>query len=188
MLYIGRPLPGLYDVKVIGTGSGAFDLSVVALDNAADKTFNAFTGTTAPSRIYNYWIDYSVAEDFPTFVTAVNYQFSGFQPPIQMDGSKVFKLGSTVPVKFQVRRMDGALAPDVTARLTLQKYSDGIPLGEPVDASPTGGADSGNLFRYDPQADQYVFNLSTSTMSVGTRKLIVTLDDGSAYDVLIGLK
>ncbi|HWS16343.1 MAG TPA: PxKF domain-containing protein [Candidatus Methylomirabilis sp.] len=188
VLYIGRPLPGAYDVKVIGTGSGGFNLSVVALDNAADKTFNAFTGTTAPSRVYDYRIDYLVAPDFPTIVTASTYQFLGFQPPIQSDGSKVFKLGSTIPVKFQVRRIDRSPAQDVTATLALQRYTNGIPVGEPIDASPTGGSDSGNLFRYDPQEDQYIYNLSTKTLSVGNWKLIVTLDDGSAYDVLIGLK
>ncbi len=188
VLYIGRPLPGLYTVEVIGTGYGAFNLSVAALDNSANDSFNAYEGTIAPSRSYNYQIDYSVSEDFPTIVTAANYQFLGFQPPIQIDGSKVFKVGSTVPVKFQLRRMDGALPTDVAARLTVQRYSDGSPLGEPIDASPTGGPDTGNLFRYDPQADQYVFNLSTATMSVGTWKLIVTLDDGSTYDVLFGLK
>jgi hypothetical protein len=188
ILYIGRPLPGAYDVNVIGTGSGVFNLSVVALDNAADETFNAFTGTAAPSRVYDYRIDYSASVDFPTIVTAVTYQFLGFQTPIQMDGSKVFKFGSTIPVKFQLKRRNGTPAPDVTATLALQRYTNGIPVGDPIDASPTGGSDSGNVFRYDPQEDHYIYNLSTRTLSVGTWKLIVTLDDGSAYNVLIGLK
>ena len=117
---------------------------------------------------------------------SVLYLFGGLRAPIPNDGSGVFKLGSTVPVKFPLTDANGAPVSTAIARLTLQMFSGGAPLGTPVDATPPGNADVGDLFRYD--GSQYIYNLSTKPLSVGTWQLQVHLDDGTVHTVLIGVK
>lgn len=62
------------------------------------------------------------------------------------------------------------------------------PMGEPIEPESAGAANIDNLFRYDPVADQYIYNLDTSDLSVGTWKAVVYFDDGSEQSVLFGLK
>jgi hypothetical protein len=119
---------------------------------------------------------------------AVLYNFIGFLPPIPNDGSGVFKLGSVVPVKFQLTDASGAFVSTAVASLTVQMFSGTTPVGTPIDATPPGGADTGNLFRYDSTSNQYIYNLSTQPESVGTWQLQAHLDDGTVYTVIIGLK
>jgi hypothetical protein len=56
------------------------------------------------------------------------------------------------------------------------------------EAASTAEASSGNVFRYDPLAKQYIFNLSTKPMAPGTHLLRIDLDDGQQHDVTISLK
>ena len=114
------------------------------------------------------------------------YRFGAFLPPVPNDGSGVFKLGSTVPLKFQLIDSNGALVPSAVAKLTLQMVAGRGPVGTPVDATPPGSADAENQFRYD--GTQYVFNLSTKPLSTGTWQLQVHLDDGTVHTMVIGLK
>ena len=113
-----------------------------------------------------------------------------FLPPIE--NNRVFKLGRTVPVKFQLTDVNGAhistAVANAVAKLVLQKYSGSEPSAEPIEATSTSGADSGNLSRYDSTENQYIYNLSTSSLSTGTWQIKVMLDDGSTKTVFIGLK
>ena len=79
----------------------------------------------------------------------VQYAFLGFLPPIQADGSKVFKLGSTIPIKFQLQDFNNVYISTANATLTLQQYSNDTPMGDPIVVESTSGADTGNMFRYD---------------------------------------
>ena len=82
----------------------------------------------------------------------------------------MFKLGSTVPVKFQLTDANGAYISTAAATIALQKYSGEEPVGDPLDATSTSGADTGSLFRYDGTASQYIYNLSTEALSKGTTR------------------
>jgi len=121
-----------------------------------------------------------------TATFSVLYNFTGFSPPIPNDGSGVFKLGRTIPVKFQLLNAQGAPVPSVIASLTVQMASGGTPIGNPIDATAPGNSDIGNLFRYD--GAQYIYNFDTKPLSVGTWLIQVHLDDGTVHAVLIGLK
>jgi FG-GAP-like repeat len=121
-----------------------------------------------------------------TATFSVLYDFGGFLPPLPGDSSGVFKLGSVVPVKFRLTDAGGLPVATAVARLTLQMYAGGQPFGTPIDATPPGNADSGDLFRFD--GSQYIYNLSTKTLAVATWQLQVRLDDGSVHIVGIGLK
>jgi cysteine-rich repeat protein len=116
-----------------------------------------------------------------------NYSWSGVLQPINSDGSSIFKLGSTIPVKF---KLTGACAanPSLVAHIMIAKVSDSI-VGTYQEATSTSAADTGNTFRYSATDDQYIYNLATKPLSAGTWQIAIDLGDGSGYRlVLISLK
>ena len=123
-----------------------------------------------------------------TITFEVQYVFSGFLPPIQADGSKIFKLGSTIPVKFQLTDTNGSSIATATATMALQRYSDDEPVGDPIEVTSTSSADTGNMFRYSSGDSQYIYNLNTKGLSSGTWQIRVSLDDGTVKTTFISLK
>jgi len=116
-----------------------------------------------------------------TVVVNVVYGFGEFMPPLKVGG--VYKLGRTLPVKFQMFYADGSLVTDANPRLTLQKLSNGVPSEDPVIVpESTSGADSGNIFRLS--GDHYIYNLATDYLSKGTYRLAVDLGDGSVPKII----
>ena len=133
------------------------------------------------------------AEDYAmnTDTNAVNYVvygFSGILPPIKPDGTRVFKKGSTIPVKFQLWDADGNPITDAEASISLDEVISGIPVGEPEEGGSTSAATEGNLFRYDDTDNQYIFNLATKNLSTGTWEITITVNDTGSFSVNIGLK
>jgi hypothetical protein len=120
-------------------------------------------------------------ESFNVTVTAA---WSNVQQPVNTDGSSVFKLGSTVPVKFSLTGASAGIT-NLPARLYLQRVGAGA-TGTVIEAVSTSNATSGNLFRYD--SGQYIFNLGTKTLSAGTYQLRLDLGDGVSHTVNISLK
>jgi uncharacterized repeat protein (TIGR02543 family) len=120
-------------------------------------------------------------------VNSVSAYFGGFLQPINADGSSQFKLGSTVPIKFQLKGPQGEFITTATARLYTAKIGNSV-LGSDAEAVSNSVATTGNLFRYDPINNQYVFNLGTKSMSKGTWQIKVTFDDGISKTVQISLK
>jgi hypothetical protein len=121
-----------------------------------------------------------------TFTVTVTYSWSGALQPINAGGTSIFKLGSTVPVKFSLTGASAGIG-DAVATLSYTKVNDGIE-GSTFEAVSTAAASTGNQFRYDATAGQYVFNWSTKGLTSGTYKLIVTLGDGIARSVVVSLK
>jgi hypothetical protein len=39
------------------------------------------------------------------------------------------------------------------------------------------------VFRYDAEEEQFIFNLDTSELALGTYRLRITLDDGQVFEV-----
>lgn len=56
----------------------------------------------------------------------VIYNFDDFLPPINTDVSSVFKLGSIVPIKFQLRDANGNYITSAVARLNFTKIISNI--------------------------------------------------------------
>jgi hypothetical protein len=157
-----------FNGQVITTGT------TVVLNHPATNTFT-FTATDVAG---------NTAAQTKTF--SVLYNFSGFLPPIPNDGSGVYKLGSTVPVKFQLTDANGAVVSTAVATLAVQMFSGGVPLGVPENATPPGNADIGNAFRFS--SPQYIYNLSTKPLMQGTWQIQASLDDGTVHTVFFGLK
>lgn len=101
----------------------------------------------------------------------VPYNFVGFGAPLLISRSN-FKKMSTIPVKFQLFDTLGNPVSNAIATLTVNG----------VSAVASGGSNVGNYFRYDAVGKQYIFNLSTKPLSLGTNTLSATLDDGTVHN------
>lgn len=117
---------------------------------------------------------------------AVGYNFSGFLEPVSL--GKPFKLGSTIPVKFQLTDANGNYISTAVASLTIQRYSDSEPVGDPIEVTSTSGADTGNTFRYSSTDNQYIYNLNTKGLTQGVWQIRAALDDETVKTAFISLK
>jgi len=123
----------------------------------------------------------------------VVYRFDGFLQPINDTAhqvgtaTSVFKAGSTVPVKLQLKNAAGNAVQSTTAPSWLTPVKGGA-MSLPVDETvQTVSADSGATFRYDATAGQYIYNWKTGTGG-NYWQIGVKLDDGQTYFVTIGLR
>jgi hypothetical protein len=111
-----------------------------------------------------------------------------FLQPINRDGTSIFKLGRTIPVKFALTGPSAGIT-NLVAHLRASKVSNGVE-GTVVEVTSNGPPDSGDTFRYDPTAGQYILNLSTSPpmFSQGTWVLNLILGDGVPHSVHVSLR
>jgi len=108
--------------------------------------------------------------------TGGSFSWSGVLQPINIDGTSVFKLGSTIPAKF---KLTGACAgnPNLIANIFFYKVTSTE--GPVNEATSSSAADTGTIFRYSLSGDQYIFNLGTKGLSDGTWQLGIDLHDGA---------
>ncbi|MHB0999293.1 MAG: PxKF domain-containing protein [Armatimonadota bacterium] len=142
--------------------------------------------TTSVDQV-NHIVYGEVSSLSPFAVAEIKPVFGGFLQPINADGSSIFKLGSTIPVKFQLPDSLGGFITNIAAKIYVAKFTDDI-VGSEIEAVSTSAATTGNLFRYDSTANQYVFNLSTKSMSTGAWQIRVDLGDGNMNTVNVSLK
>jgi hypothetical protein len=169
-------LSGIAKAQAVLNGTPISNGSTVTLNQPGTNTFT-LTATDVAG---------NTATATATF--SVFYHFIGFLAPVSNDGSSVFKLGSTVPLKFPLTDSTGASVSTAVATLTVQMLSGGTPVGTPIDATPSGNADTGNVFRYDSTSNQYIYNLGTMMLSTGVWQLQVHLDDGTIRTVVMGTR
>jgi hypothetical protein len=162
---------GACEGKLTGgtNGVGTFTYTATATDKAGNTT------TTS--------VSYSVAYAWSGFLQPINDTAHSTQP-----GVSIFKGGSTIPGKFQVKDASGKVVQvgsaawttpsagtDTSAEVTEQAYSK---------AATTGG-----YYKWDAMAQQYIYNWSTKGLATGKYYRIgVKLDDGMTYSVSIGLR
>lgn len=121
-------------------------------------------------------------------VTTAKYGFGGILQPINSDNSSIFKLGSTIPVKFQLEDINNIFISTAKATLSYAKVSDEVD-GTYEESVSTSEAAEGNLFRYDVISNKYIFNLNTKIgFTQGTYKLTIHLDDNQNYSVEVMIK
>jgi hypothetical protein len=122
----------------------------------------------------------------------VNYLWDGFRQPItdtahDQGAVSTFKAGSTIPVKYQLKRADGSVVQGAAGSwITPVKVATTFaPL---TDDGTSLGADSGSLFRSDGSG-QWIYNWGTSKADANKQFTIgVRLDDGQVYSAVIGLR
>jgi hypothetical protein len=167
-------------------------------------TYYSGTGTSgtplagAPSGVGTYTVlagfagnsNYTAASKTKT--VGVLYRWDGFLQPIndtahQGGFESFFKLGSTVPAKFQLKKADGTVVQAGTlptfSRSTAPVSCDTQIAPELLD-SDVGF--TGSTFRWD--SGQYIYNWSTKGLKAGEYRIYATLDDGSKQYVDICLQ
>ena len=130
-----------------------------------------------------------------TLTFRVVYAFDRFLQPINDTShqtgltTSVFKAGSTVPVKFQLKRADGTVVSPTTAPQWLTPAKGGatsVAVDESLYSDP---ATTGGAFRWDANGRQFIYNWATPKSGIGYYwRIGAALDDGQTYFVNIGLK
>jgi hypothetical protein len=95
------------------------------------------------------------------------YNMSAIQPPINADGSSIFKYGSTIPVKVRITDCSGAPVPGLAPTIGLSLANSATPpppINEEVYS--TSAADTGNTMRYDASGGQYIYNFNTKSAAI----------------------
>ncbi|MCI0557688.1 MAG: PxKF domain-containing protein, partial [Nitrososphaera sp.] len=123
------------------------------------------------------------------------YRFDGFLQPINdtthdpNQTPSIFKAGSTVPVKFQLKNWDGAVVQASTSPVwTTPKREDAMNASA-TELSTSVSATSGSTYRWDDANQQYIYNWSTKGLSAGYwYRVYAKLDDGNTYSVVVGLR
>jgi hypothetical protein len=166
----GNPTCSVFVTGGLANGVGAFGYSAMATDKAGN--------TSTMSGGYR-----------------VIYRWDGFLQPIndtahQVDQStSIFKAGSTVPAKFQLKKSDGTLVQANGLPAWLVPAKGNATTASVDETSYTDPPTAGGTYRWDSTAQQYIYNWGTPKSQVGYYwRVGVTLDDGQTYYVNIGLR
>lgn len=92
------------------------------------------------------------------------YSRTGLLEPVNADGSSVFKLGSTIPLKIVVRDCAGAFVTTLTPDVNMDRIA--APAQSVNEVASSSAADSGDDMRW--ATDKYMYNLSTKRGSFCT--------------------
>jgi len=106
----------------------------------------------------------------------VKYMYSDLLNPVDIVKNNTFTLGSTIPIKFKLRDIEGNQIDNCNGKLYLSKIDNNV-YGEEIEGISSSNV--GNNFRYDIKESNYIFNLKTKDLSPGTWELRIKLDDGS---------
>ena len=215
--FISAPNDIGYTVKLQGYAQGYFSLDMDKQEGNNITEFTSFEGIPSSTSTEvtmdvvpnqsisntvlkvntdgNETIDFDLPAKLNGVVTMPKYIFPGFLQPIndtahQVDQNKsVFKAGSTVPVKFQLKNLDSTITQTTSAPIWLNPER-GNQMNALVDEPIyTILGTSGNTFKWDPIAQQYIYNWSTKGLKSGYwYNISVELDDGYVYSVTIGLR
>ena len=151
-----------WTVPTSASGVGTYEYSAHATDNVGNESDETRT----------YHVNYGAS-------------VTPFLQPINLDGTSRFRLGSTIPVKFKAT-CNGAPVTNVTARMYVG-IGDSSPDPGVDEAVSTSAATTGNLFRYDATAGQYIFNLSTKSGYVNPGQTAATAFTPGSWTFKIGL-
>lgn len=113
------------------------------------------------------------------FDVVVTYAWTGFQDPVQADGSSEFRHGRTVPVKVE---LTGASADITDAVFRLWVQTEGG-----VEVPAVGHGSSSNRLAYDDETGTYRFLWNTTTVLPGDHRLRLDLGDGTQNVVAVRL-
>lgn len=109
----------------------------------------------------------------------IEYLFGGFQPPIN---ANALFTGKSLPVKIKIGDVNGAPVTNATPYVYFANAADVVLADDPTNVTTGLNFDYGNLMRYDPTANQYVYNWDLSTTTTGTKSVWVDLQEGTCAD------
>ncbi|MEK7133554.1 MAG: PxKF domain-containing protein [Patescibacteria group bacterium] len=196
---------------IVGGTMPSLTASLTGFANGDTETSNGVTGTaectttaTNSSPVGNYPITCTVGTlsssdyEFKTFIDGtltIQYRWDGFLQPIDDPTTNstltpsVFKGGSTVPVKFQLKSSNGAAIQSSTAPLWITPVPLALLAASVDEPVYTISGTTGSIYRWDATNQQYVYNWSTKGLATGlVYKISVNLDDGTTKEVAVGLR
>jgi pimeloyl-ACP methyl ester carboxylesterase len=194
---LGSPLP-LFTATISGFHIG--DTASTSVSGIPTCTTTATSGSPVGTYPITCTLGTLASEkyDFTTVITGtltIIYEWSGFMQPINdtayhsEQNPSVFRGGSTVPVKFQLKDVNRIItqASSLPAWLSPQRLSPmSASIDEPIYSIL---AMSGTTYRYDTVAQQYIYNWSTKGLTAGYWYRIFTkLDDGMVQSVVVGVR
>ncbi|MDP9369659.1 MAG: PKD domain-containing protein [Chloroflexota bacterium] len=186
---ITDPDAGDTHTTIVNWGDGTVeDLS--ALGTAFTATHNyGVAGATYPVTVTV--TDAAGAEGSASDNVTINYVITGdgFLPPINNDGSSVFKYKSTIPVKIQVLDCDGLIVNGLAPQIDLVLLSSAAPPVSINEPDSTSAADTTGVMR--DAGDHYIYNLATKPLPdpSGIYEIVVTIPEtGQQVIVDFGLK
>jgi hypothetical protein len=124
---------------------------------------------------------YNASNDSNTL--GITYFFAGFRPPVNADGTSILG-GRVIPLKIKLLDANGDSVTDAEPTVWLTSYDKDLGLGETLDeATSVSAVDSGNVMRYSPDDEQYIYNWDASLLANGTYAVVVDLGDSAACRV-----
>jgi hypothetical protein len=208
---VGQPVTFTATVSAVAPGAGTRTGTVTFKDGAAVlgtgsvnasgiatfSTSGLAVGAHAITATYGGDSNFNASTASLAGGQQVDYSFDGFQEPINDTAHElvcsapcpvsVFKAGSTVPVKFQLKRADGTLIWATVAPKFVGPVKGGA-ISSPIDESVyTDPPTTGTTFTVT--GDKYQYNWSTKGLQAGYYYRIgAQLDDGTTEYVYIALK
>ncbi len=193
-------------LNIAFTDPGALDTQTVSVDWGDGSSLETTANATSPNQrqhtylhagIYNAKVtvtdnDGGVGQDANNSL-AVNFtvEGGGVLPPVNQDGSSVFKYTSTIPVKIKIADCDGSYPSSLAPTIKLTLISGSAPsqtINEPIS---TSAADTSGIMRFDSTVNQYLYNLATKPLPdpTATYKISITiLRTGQVIAVNFGLR
>ena len=189
------PLTASYSGFVSGetatvlSGSPALSTTATASSGAGSYPIVAAPGTLAAANYAFTFSDGTLTVRYASGGTCLGAPGHAVLQPVNADGTSIFKQKAIVPVKFRVCDASGASVgtPGVVADFRLVQVTGGTASRAVNEAADATTPDA--TFRWDPDGQQWILNLSTRDLAVGaTYAYRITLNDGSTIDFQFGLR
>jgi hypothetical protein len=192
----GQPVSAQTNVSLIGAdinGDGKLDLVAIDSTNAVSIWLGNGDGTFQAPRDSTGRGDSVVATDFNgdgRMDLAVTNSVNGtvsillqgppykalVESPINADGTSVFSAKrGVVPVKFTLTENGVPTCTMPPATIALTRTAGGT-LGSVDDSVYANPSDTGSNFRIDRSTCQYVYNLATRSLGVGTYRVDISIN------------
>jgi hypothetical protein len=173
----GDPISANYSTTANGTVVGSFPISAALVDPS--------------NKLPNYTVNIqsgSLTVSYQTGGMCAGSSGHSILQPVNADGTSTFKQGSTVPAKFRVCDANGVSIgiPGVVTSFNLVAIINGT-ITTTVDEDVVS-TNNDTAFRWDPSAQQWIFNVSTKPLSVHSTYIYqIGLNDGSVIRFQFGL-
>jgi hypothetical protein len=167
------------------------DFSIDSNDIGTDSTDGngeavlSYNVNTLSAGDHNLFVEFAGDSQYNPSDNSANlgiyYNFVGFQPPINPEGNSVFGNGRVIPIKIKIVDANLNSVANASPEVWIYQWSEGTGLGEVLEAATSvSGADTGNIMRYVPADQQYIYNWDLSSLANGTYAVVVDLGDSDA--------